>query len=85
MFYATLGGYDEIVNLLAPISEISTLRSVQFKKKSSQVRKGGKNRKQKQKAQKKGAFTKQNLLHVAACYGYINIVYTLLHCGADVN
>ena len=85
VFYATLGGYEEIVNLLAPISEVKTLRCVQFKKKSSQVKKRGMNKKKKQKAQNRADMTKQNLLHIAASYGYVNIVYTLLHCGADVN
>ena len=71
ILYASIHGFEGIVNVLAPLSDIHTLRCVQMTKKKQDT--------------KRKIFAYQNPLHVATCHGYLNIIYTLLHCGADIN
>ncbi len=80
IFYATLKGHYDIVSTLASVSNINALLRVQLTKKKNR-RKGEKN----EKNRKRKLFTHQTPLHVAAMHGFVNIVYTLLHCGADIN
>ncbi len=86
IFYGCLNGYDDIVNILAPISDIDTQRRVQLvvkKKNETSTRTNDMSNDRQKKKKKK--FTMQSPLHTAACHGFVNIVYTLLHCGADIN
>ena len=79
LFYATSNGYHQIVNILAPVSNINILCRVQFTKKNK--RKGGNN----DKNRKRKVFVNQTPLHAAVMDGFVNIVYTLLHCGAEID
>ncbi len=87
IFYACLRGFEKIVKLLAPLSDINTLRRVQMVTK--QKTRGSKSRKGRvddnKQSSKKKIYTHQTPLHAAASYGSVDIIYTLIHCGSDVN
>jgi ankyrin repeat protein len=91
LFYAVKRGFHNIVNILGPISDVNSPRKVQMEKKRRRETKNssgeerGVPRERAEQDNKRKKFSYQPPLHVAVSNGFENIVYTLIHCGANVN